>query len=98
MVMRVAPSPNAASDTRRHFEIDPQFLFDHVRSNRESNMRIVGHYHSHPNGRTEPSAEDLAMAHDPEAVWVIAAVDGGKVFLRAFVPMDGGFREIPIEP
>lgn len=97
MVTRIAPAPNAAPDPTRHFEIDPQFLFDRMRSARETNTRVIGHYHSHPNGRAEPSAEDLRMAHDPGAVWVIAAVNGEQVSLRAFAPADGGFREIPIE-
>lgn len=96
-VVRIVPSSNSASDPARHFEIDPQTLFDHMRSARESSMEIVGHYHSHPNGRGEPSGEDLRMAHDPAAVWVIAAVAGRQVSLRAFLPEDGGFREIPID-
>lgn len=95
-VARIVPTPNSASDPARHFEIDPQILFDHMRSARESSMQIVGHYHSHPNGRAEPSAQDIRMMAEP-AVWVIAAVTEGQVSLRAFAPADGGFREIPIE-
>ncbi len=96
-VGRVVAAPNIARDPVSHFEIDPQILFDQARSARETNMRILGHYHSHPNGRGEPSDADLLMAHDPDAVWLVAAVNGDAVSLRAFVPGNGGFREIPLE-
>lgn len=100
-VVRVIPTPNIARDPAGHFEIDPQTLFDHFRSARETNMRMMGHYHSHPNGREEPSGEDLRMAHDPDAVWIIAAVNGDVVSLRAFapppLPEGGRFREIPLD-
>ena len=98
VVRRVVAAPNIARDPVRHFEIDPQILFDHARSARETNMRIIGHYHSHPNGRGEPSGADLLMAHDPDAVWLIAAVNGDAVSLRAFVPGNGRFREILLAP
>ncbi len=97
VVRRVLATPNIAVDPTGHFEIDPQTLFDHMRSVRETNMHILGHYHSHPNGRGAPSAEDLRMAHDPEAIWVIAAVTGEGVALRAFMPAGGGFQEIALE-
>jgi proteasome lid subunit RPN8/RPN11 len=101
-VARILATANIAADPLRHFAIDPQILFDHHRPSREIrsrkiNMRIVGHYHSHPNGRRNPSAEDLAMAHDRDAVWIIAAVAGDEVSLCAYVPADRSFIEIPIE-
>lgn len=103
MVTRIVATRNIASNPARHFEIDPQILFDHMRSARESNtrsgkisLRLMGHYHSHPNGLAVPSEADLRAAHDPAAIWVIAAVTGKDVALRAFVPDGAAFREIPI--
>ncbi|MHB1204103.1 MAG: M67 family metallopeptidase [Rhodospirillaceae bacterium] len=96
VVGHIVAAANVAADPLRHFAIDPQFLFDRHRSVRETNMRIIGHYHSHPNGRAEPSGEDLAMAHEPGAVWIIAAVAGNGATLRAYVPVGTAFAEIPI--
>jgi proteasome lid subunit RPN8/RPN11 len=108
-VTAIVPSPNRAPDPTCHFAIDPQIQFDLVRSSRETTtrrtgsaqgelagLRMVGHYHSHPNGRGEPSAEDARMAYEQGVVWMIAAVAGDAVSLRAFVPGGTGFREIQI--
>ena len=45
----------------------------------QTNQRIIGHYHSHPNGRSMPSTRDLAMAWEPELVWLIVAVSNRGV-------------------
>lgn len=61
---------------------------------------IVGHWHSHPNGRPEPSATDAAMIHDPGLVWLISAVDadGHARPPRAFRPLpEGRFEPMAIE-
>ena len=67
---------NVAAQPERRFEIDPQIQFDLLRRLRGSGRRVVGHYHSHPGGRQAPSATDLAMAHDPEAIWLIVVPEG----------------------
>jgi desampylase len=35
----------------------------------------IGHYHSHPNGRAEPSPRDAARATDNGQIWFIIAND-----------------------
>jgi proteasome lid subunit RPN8/RPN11 len=37
---------------------------------------VIGHWHSHPNGRAEPSARDAARALDNGQIWLILA--GGR--------------------
>ncbi len=108
-ITAIVPSPNTAPDPTRHFAIDPQIQFDLMRSSRDTTtrragsvldefprLRMVGHYHSHPNGRGEPSAEDARMAYEQGVVWIIAAVAADVVSLRAFVPDASGFKEIPV--
>ena len=78
-VTRVAESKNMASSGRNdRFEIDPELRFNLMRELRGTGYVIVGHYHSHPNGLAQPSATDLAMVYEPELVWLITAVVGGK--------------------
>ena len=71
-VTEVEPSPNiAAADRRRRFEVDPQIRFDLMRRLRGTGNRIVGHYHSHPDEAAVPSDQDLALALEPELIWVL---------------------------
>jgi proteasome lid subunit RPN8/RPN11 len=54
-------------------------------------LAIVGVYHSHPEGRPDPSPTDLAEAHYPE--WVHVIVGGGRQ-LRAFRIVGGRARRL----
>ena len=77
VAVAVHPARNIGGGSDR-FEIDPA---DHVRILRGARARgteIVGCYHSHPNGRAEPSARDLAGAAEVGFIWLIAAVEGAR--------------------
>lgn len=63
--------PNPAS----HFEIDPQTLIDAYRAERDGGPQLLGYFHSHPNGRAEPSAIDQASAAGDGKVWAVIAAD-----------------------
>jgi proteasome lid subunit RPN8/RPN11 len=59
---------------------------------------VIGHWHSHPNGRTAPSTRDAARATANGQIWLIIA--GGEV--TAWVPHATGpgpatFQPIAIE-
>ena len=107
-VREIVPAANVSTDPEREFELDPAVHIAVLRKLRESGgtNSIIGHWHSHPNGRDEPSAKDAAMASDPGLVWLITAVHDGRALpLRAFraVPRksslgDGfGFTPLVIE-
>ena len=77
-VTRVVSSPNvAASPGGDRFEVDPKVRFDLMRELDGTDEDIVGHYHSHPDHPAEPSKTDLAMAFEPDLVWLITAVIAG---------------------
>ncbi len=85
VVTDVVPTPNIAENPNAAFAIDPQAQFDLLRATRGSQQRVVGHYHSHPDGSAQPSPRDLAMAHDPEAVWVVMTASATSASMpRAF--------------
>jgi proteasome lid subunit RPN8/RPN11 len=69
----VQPARNVHPTPRTHFEIDPRALIDAHRSARQGGPEILGYYHSHPQGRAEPSATDRAQASGDERVWAIVA-------------------------
>jgi proteasome lid subunit RPN8/RPN11 len=68
------PMPNAATEPDR-FEIGPSAHIALLRRLRGPGRQIIGCYHSHPNGRPEPSARDLAGAAEVGFLWLIAAIE-----------------------
>ena len=75
------PAANVHSDPLQHFEIDPKVLIDRHKQAREGGPQVLGYYHSHPNGRAEPSAEDIVMAERAGRIWAIIAA-GDVLFWR----------------
>ncbi len=67
------------------FEIDPAEHIRLLRRLRGTAGEIVGCYHSHPNGRPEPSPHDLRNASESGLVWLIAASSAACVKIRAFM-------------
>lgn len=98
-VTRIEPSANVeTSGAPDRFEIDPGLRIRLQRGLRGGPGAIIGHYHSHPDHAAEPSATDRAMAYEPEMVWLITAVEGGKAGAsRAFViGADGAVTELEV--
>ena len=77
-ISEARPAPNIADDPARTFELDPGALFAAMKAERAGGPKIIGHYHSHPNGRVEPSEHD-AEAAEPGSLWMIVA--GGRASL-----------------
>jgi proteasome lid subunit RPN8/RPN11 len=84
-VANVAPAPETS------FELDPAALIAAYKAERAGGPRVIGCYHSHPNGRAEPSARDLAAA-EPGGLWLIV----GGTELRAWRAEPGAFREVKL--
>lgn len=73
-VTALRPMPNIAKQSDR-FEIDPALHIALLRNLRDTGREIIGCYHSHPNGRAEPSACDRESADEEGFLWLICAVD-----------------------
>jgi len=74
-VSRLVAAANLRRDeTPDRFELDPLTRFEVERSLRGTAHRIVGHWHSHPDGSARPSTTDLAHAWEPDLIWLIAGV------------------------
>jgi proteasome lid subunit RPN8/RPN11 len=74
------PCANLASDPARAFEIDPAALFAAHRRARTGGPTLIGHYHSHPTGKAQPSATDAANAMGDGAVWLIVAGEDARAW------------------
>lgn len=67
------PTRNLATESGR-FEIDPAEQLNLMRTLRGTGRKIIGCYHSHPNGKAEPSSRDAENAFDEQFVWLVAGV------------------------
>ena len=87
VVTRVAPSRNLSeTDVCDSFE-------GHTAE------RIVGHYHSHPDHLGKPSERDIAMAYEPDLVWLITTVGAGRTTATAaylIAQESGRFQQIKL--
>lgn len=92
------PTRNLAT-ARDRFEIDPAAHIALLRRLRGTQGALIGCYHSHPNGRPEPSPHDCESANDVGFLWLIAALDGAdaKPGIAAFVSTGEAFNPIRIE-
>lgn len=74
-VTRVLPADNLLRHQGNdRFELDPAVRFAAERSLRGSGEKVVGHWHSHPDGDATPSATDLSEAWEPELIWLVVGV------------------------
>ncbi len=91
-ITAIGPCANVAANPEDSFEIDPAALIAAHRATRGGGPRMIGWYHSHPNGVCAPSARDVAMADEDGKLWLI--IGAGQIALwRA---EQGGFIAIPL--
>ena len=76
---------NIAENPKVRFLIDPQVQFDLMRALRDSETRIIGCFHSHPDSRAEPSAADRAEAYENDFLYLIAAGSPDVFTLKAYL-------------
>ena len=72
-VRAIGPAANVAPDPQRHFEIDPMVLLAAQKAERAGGTRVIGYYHSHPNGVSGPSLQDAEMAASDGRIWIVVA-------------------------
>ncbi len=59
---------------------------------------MMGIYHSHPNGKNEPSSRDIELAYFPDvAYFIVSPQPHNERPVRAFSIRANGFTELPIE-
>lgn len=68
----VRRTANVSETPTTAFEIDPAMLIAAHRAARDDGPQVLGGYHSHPNGRLQPSRADLESAALDE-IWGIVA-------------------------
>jgi len=97
-VIALHPTANLAQQPDR-FEIDPAAHIALQRALRGTGRSVLGCYHSHPNGRAEPSGLDRENADEGGFLWLIVAVKPDMVErtrLVAFVRNGQSFSPVKI--
>jgi len=98
IITRAFPAVNAAATPATKYEIATREVVNLMRDIRSAGLKMLGIYHSHPNGKGELSATDIAMASYPEAAhFIISAVaPESKMRVRAFSICEGIVSELEI--
>ena len=97
VITRIFPAVNAlASPTA--YEIAPRELFRLIREIRAAGTELMGIYHSHPNGKNEPSRRDVERAYYPDAAHFILSprADAAQP-MRAFFIREGIVEELEVQ-
>jgi proteasome lid subunit RPN8/RPN11 len=85
-------SPNPA-----HYDMDPEQLIVTLRDLRGSGEDLIGIYHSHPHGPSQPSETDIRRAYYPEAAHlIISLADPERPLAGAFRIIDGQVLSIEV--
>lgn len=97
-VAEVVPVRNdrRGEDGRRGFRISPEAYWRLERRARLAGRKIVGVYHSHPDGPADPSEADVEDAWTRLSYLILEVTDGRPGALRSWTPRDGraGFRPL----
>ena len=97
VVTAVHETANVAEEPSRYFLIDPQAQFDLMRALRGKDTRLIGCFHSHPDGVPEPSSTDRAEAYEPGFLYLITGGAAEVGFSLAAYVFDERHEFAPIE-
>ncbi len=78
-VVRITRCGNRDPEPERRYSIDPAELIAAQKEAREGGLEILGFYHSHPDHSVEASETDRREAHWTGCVYLICAVEKGKL-------------------
>ncbi|HWQ77591.1 MAG TPA: M67 family metallopeptidase [Anaerovoracaceae bacterium] len=83
IVEKVYPLTNP-DQSPEHFSIDPKEQLAAIKEMRAIGLVPLGNFHSHPATPARPSQEDIRLAYDPKAVYLILSLAGEAPVLKAF--------------
>ncbi|HTS11423.1 MAG TPA: M67 family metallopeptidase [Candidatus Limnocylindrales bacterium] len=98
IITRAYPAENVAVNPATAYEIAPREIFDLMREMRAAGLDLLGIYHSHPNGKNEPSPRDIESAYYPDAAYfIISPLAAAPRPVRAFSIRGGRAAELEIQ-
>jgi len=67
-----------------HFSMDPKEQFAALKDARANGWQLLGNWHSHPSTPARPSPEDIRLAFDSSASYLILSLAGETPVLKGF--------------
>lgn len=67
-----------------HFTLDPRDQMNAIRDMRASGLNPLGNWHSHPSSPSRPSVEDIRLAFDSKASYLILSLMAEYPVLNSF--------------
>lgn len=96
---RIVAGRNVHPRPEQHFLLDAATLLQADVEAHAAGLELIGFYHSHPNGRTLPSATDRRDAWHNTIMLIIGAEAGRRPSISAWVVTgDGSARPESIRP
>ncbi len=71
-------------DAEDHFTLDPREQLEAVKDMRKEGLKPLGNWHSHPESPSRPSDEDIGLAYDPNASYLIISFMAESPVLNSF--------------
>jgi proteasome lid subunit RPN8/RPN11 len=76
-----------------HFSMSPQNQLAAIKDMRQKGLTLLGNWHSHPGTPSRPSPEDVKLAYDPYASYLILSLEAPQVpNLNAFHIQNGEYQ------
>ena len=80
--------------SNKHYSMNPADQFDAVRDMRRKGLSPLGCFHSHPESPSKPSGEDIRLAYDKNASYMILSLMNiNEPVLKSFHIEDGTVTE-----
>lgn len=72
-----------------HFTMDPKEQLAAIKDMRANDLKPLGNWHSHPSSPSRPSDEDIKLAYDPSASYMIMSLMAENPVINSF-HIEGG--------
>ncbi len=76
-----------------HFTMDPKEQLSAVKDMRVNGFKALGNWHSHPSSPSRPSTEDIKLAYDSKASYMIVSFLTETPVLNSFHIEDGKYTK-----
>ncbi len=73
-----------------HFTLDPREQMEAIKDMRSLGLKPLGNWHSHPESPSRPSEEDIKLAYDSKASYMILSLMAKEAVLNSFHIENGG--------
>ena len=70
--------------SNEHFTLDPKEQLSAIKDMRANGLKPLGNWHSHPSSPSRPSQEDIKLAFDSNASYMIISFMAEKPVLNSF--------------